>query len=210
MTEVPTRAVLLIGGGGHARVVRDTLEVMGRTCLGIVASEPSSAMGLSYIGDDAAAFRRFPQGGEAALGLGGVPRQGVPGTALRRRVYETYIARGFRFPPLIGRGVILAPDVVLADGAQVIAGAILQPGVQLGRNALANTGARIDHDTVIADHAMIGPGAILCGGVAIGVGAYVGAGAVVLQGVRIGPDAVVAAGAVATRDVEAGGFVGRP
>jgi len=210
VTGIPSGEVLLIGGGGHARVVLDTLGVMGRTCLGIVASEPSSAIGLSYIGDDAAAFRLFPQGGEAALGLGGVPRQGVPGTALRRRVYEAYIARGFRFPPLIGRGVIMAPDVMLADGAQVIAGAILQPNVRLGRNVLVNTGARIDHDTVIADHAMIGPGALLCGEVAIGVGAYVGAGAIVLQGVRIGPDAVVAAGAVASRDVEAGGFVGRP
>ncbi|WP_421730473.1 hypothetical protein [Brevundimonas sp.] len=209
MTGVPTGEVLLIGGGGHARVVLDTLGVMGRTCLGIVASEPSSAVGLSYIGDDAAAFRLFPQGGEAALGLGGIPRRGVPGTALRRRVYETYIARCFRFPPLIGRGVIMAPDVALADGSQVIAGAILQPNVRLGRNVLVNTGARIDHDTVIADHAMIGPGALLCGEVAIGVGAYVGAGAIVLQGVRIGPDAVVAAGAVASRDVEAGGFVGR-
>lgn len=204
-----TGALLLIGGGGHARVVLDALEVMGRACFGIVADAPSSLSDLPYIGDDAAAFSRFPQGTEAALGLGGAPGQGVSGTLLRRRVFEAYLKRGFRFPPLIGRGVIMAPDVMLAEGAQVIAGAVLQPKVRLGRNALVNTGARVDHDASIADHAMIGPGAILCGGVNIEVGAYVGAGAIVLQGVRIGSDALVAAGAVATHDVEAGGFVGR-
>lgn len=202
-------SVLLIGGGGHARVVLDGLLAMGRECLGVCASEPPDLFDLDYIGDDADAFRRFPLGGEAALGLGGTPRQGASGTALRRRVYGDYAARGFHFPHLVGRGVIMAPDVVLEDGVQLIAGAVLQPNVRVGLNALINTGARVDHDTVVEAHAMVGPGAILCGNVEIGTGAYIGAGAIVLQGVRIGAEAVVAAGAVATTDVPDGGYVSR-
>lgn len=203
------RSVLLIGGGGHARVVLDGLLAMGRFCLGVTAREAPDLVDLIYIGDDDAAFQRFPRGGEAALGLGGTPRQGASGTALRRRVYDQYVERGFHFPPVIGRGVIMAPDVILEDGAQVIAGAILQPNVRVEANAIVNTGARVDHDTVVGSHAMVAPGAVLCGGVEIGVGAYIGAGATVLQGVRIGADAVVAAGAVATADVPDGGYVSR-
>jgi UDP-perosamine 4-acetyltransferase len=203
------RSVLLIGGGGHARVVLDGLLAMGRFCLGVTAREAPDLADLSYIGDDEAAFHRFPKGVEAALGVGGTPRQGASGTALRRRVYDQYVERGFHFPPVIGRGVIMAPDVVLEDGAQIIAGAILQPNVRVAANAIVNTGARVDHDTVVGRHAMVAPGAVLCGGVEIGVGAYVGAGATVLQGIRIGADAVVAAGAVATADVPDGGYVSR-
>lgn len=203
------RSVLLIGGGGHARVVLDGLLAMGRFCLGVTAIEAPNLPDLLYIGDDEEALRRFPNGVEAALGLGGTPRRGASGTALRRKVYDQYVAAGFHFPPVVGRGVVMAPDVVLEDGAQVIAGAILQPNVRVGRNAMINTGACVDHDTIVGDHAMVGPGAVLCGGVEIGVGAYIGAGAVVLQGIRIGPDAVVAAGAVATADLDAGGYVSR-
>lgn len=203
------RSVLLIGGGGHARVVLDGLLAMGRYCLGVTARTAPNLPDVLYIGDDEAAFERFPSGLEAALGLGGTPNKGASGTALRRKVYEDYIARGFHFPPIIGRGAIMAPDVELEDGAQVIAGAILQPNVRVGRNAMINTGACVDHDTVVCDHAMVGPGSVLCGGVEVGVGAYIGAGATVLQGIRIGPDAVVAAGAVATADLPAGGYVSR-
>ncbi|MGH7020276.1 MAG: hypothetical protein ACREEY_10365 [Brevundimonas sp.] len=203
------RSVLLIGGGGHARVVLDGLLAMGRFCLGVTACEAPNLPDLTYIGDDEEAFRRFPKGMEAALGVGGTPRQGASGTALRRKVYGLYVERGFHFPPVVGRGVIMAPDVVLEDGAQVIAGAILQPNVRVGRNAMINTGACVDHDTVILEHAMVGPGSVLCGGVEVGVGAYIGAGATVLQGIRIGADAVVAAGAVATADVPEGGYVSR-
>lgn len=190
-------------------MVLDSLLAMGRYCLGVTAREAPSLPDVLYVGDDEDAFARFPNGVEAALGLGGTPGKGSSGTALRRRVYDEYVARGFHFPPVVGRGVNMAPDVMLEDGAQVIAGATLQPNVRVGRNAMINTGASVDHDSLICDHAMVGPGAVLCGGVEIGVGAYIGAGAVVLQGVRIGPDAVVAAGAVATVDLDAGGYVSR-
>jgi len=182
---------------------------MGRLCLGVTAREAPDLPDLTYVGDDDEAFRRFPSGVEAVLGVGGTPSQGASGTALRRRVYEAYASRGFHFPPVVGRGVIIAPDVILEDGAQIIAAAVLQPNVRICANAVINTGARVDHDTVVSSHAMVAPGAILCGGVMVGVGAYVGAGAVVLQGVRIGADAVVAAGAVATADVPDGGYVSR-
>lgn len=201
--------VILIGAGGHARVVLDALRSMSRECLGVAAPGCDEFDGANGLGDDAAVFARFPEGCEAAMGLGGTPGQGAPGTKLRRKVYEDYRARGFRFPPVIGRGAIISPASMLEDGAQVMAGAVLQPGVRVGLNALVNTGACIDHDAHIEPHAMVAPGAVLCGGVRIGAGAYIGAGAVVLQGVVVGPEAVVAAGAVATAEVPAGGYVSR-
>lgn len=201
--------LILIGNGGHARVVLDALKAMGRVCVGVAAPDGDSFEGVPGIGDDQAAWAAFPDGAEAALGLGGVPARGRTGTELRRSVYEAYVGAGFRFPSVIGRGAIVSPAAGLKDGVQIMAGAVVQPGARLGRNALVNTGARIDHDTTLEDHAVVAPGAVLCGGVSVGVGAFIGAGAVVLQEVRIGTGAVVAAGVVVTGDVPDGGFVGR-
>lgn len=192
---------LLIGAGGHARVVAEALRVMGREIEAVVAADGDL--------DDEAALARWPHGCEAALGVGGRPRRGDPGVDARRALYEAYRSRGFVFPAVIGAGVVVAADVTLADGLQLMAGAIVQPGVRFGSNVLINTGARIDHDCEIGDHAVVAPGAILCGGVAVGAGGWIGAGAVVLEGRRIGAGALVAAGAVVTRDVPDGGFVER-
>ncbi|MFN6980436.1 MAG: NeuD/PglB/VioB family sugar acetyltransferase [Brevundimonas sp.] len=202
-------SAVLIGGGGHARVVLDTLLGMGRLCRGVIAQASPDLLDIEYLGGDEAALRHFPNGAQAAMGVGGTPRQGASGTALRRRIYEQYREAGFTFPALVGRGVILAPDVEIEDGGQIIAGAIIQPNVRIGQNVLVNTGACVDHDTVIQAHAMVGPRAVLCGGVIVEEGAYIGAGAVVLQGIRIGADSVVAAGAVATADLPTGGYVSR-
>lgn len=201
--------LILIGCGGHARVVLDALRAMGRSCAGVAAPDCETFEGVPGLGDDAAVFAGFPGGADAALGLGGTPGKGASGAQQRRRVYEAYVSAGFRFPPVIGRGAILSPAAELADGAQVMAGAVLQPGARIGPNALVNTGACVDHDSVLESHAMVAPGAVLCGGVTIGQEAYVGAGAVVLQGIRIGARAVVAAGATATVDVPDDGYVSR-
>lgn len=201
-------SLLLIGGGGHARVVLDTVLHMGLRCHGVTAPTAPSLSGVSYVGDDESAFRSS-QPRTAALGLGGTPRQGMSGTQLRKSVFLRFRDEGFAFPPLIGRGVLLSEDATLGSGVQLVAGAIVQPNVRIDDNVVVNTGACLDHDAVIQAHAMIAPRAVLCGGVVVGTGAYIGAGAVILQGVTIGADAVVAAGAVATTDVPDGGYVSR-
>ena len=199
--------VLLIGAGGHARVVAEALRVRGREVHAVVTLE-GGFDGVEQLTDEAA-FARWPEGRDAALGVGGRPARADPGTEVRRRLYETYRERGFALPAVIGAGVVLSSGIALSDGLQLMAGAVVQPEVRFGTNVLVNTGARIDHDCEVGDHVVVAPGAVLCGGVAVGAGSWIGAGAVVLEGRRIGAGALVAAGAVVTRDVPDGGFLGR-
>lgn len=199
--------VVLLGAGGHARVVLDALTAMGRPCAGVAAPADPGFDRIPWLGDDAAVLAAGHR--EAALGIGGRPRRGDPGIEPRRALYLRFRLAGVVFPPALGRGVVIAPDVALTDGAQVMAGAVVQTGTRLGLSVLVNTGARIDHDAVLEDHAVVAPGAVLCGGVRIGAGAWVGAGAVVLEGRSVGAGAVVAAGAVVTRDLPDGGLAER-
>ena len=201
--------VILIGAGGHARVVREALRVMGEAVIGYAAPEAGAFGHLAWLGDDAVALARLEAGTAVALGVGGRPRRDDPGTEGRRSLFEAWQAAGAAFPAIVGAGVVRAGDLTLGDGVQLMAGAVIQPGVRLGDNVLMNTRAAVDHDCLIAAHAVVAPGAILCGGVEVGKGAWIGAGAVVLEGRKIGARAVVAAGAVVSHDVPAGGLAER-
>jgi UDP-perosamine 4-acetyltransferase len=193
---------LLLAAGGHGRVVLDTLLSQGFSVHGIL--DPGLSVGLTIFGvpvlgadtwlDDA-----NPTDFVLVNGAGA-----APASALRQRLFERWSARGFGFVALCHPGAIVAREVVLREGSQVMAGAIVQPRSLVGANAVVNTRASIDHDCAIDAHAFIAPGAVLCGGVRVGMGAFVGAGAVLLPGIKVGDRAVVGAGATVTRDVPAG------
>jgi len=192
--------VVILGSGGHARVVLDVLQCMGRTVAGVLTPEqPVGAEwdGVLVLGDDAWLASAQAAGYAYAVGIGAVPGR----MGLRQAMCARLRQLGLPVPALVHPSAVVSRGAAVADGVQVMAGAIVQPGVSLGMHALINTGARIDHDTVIGEGAHVAPSAVLCGDVRVGAGAFVGAGAVVLPRVVIGDGAEVAAGATVTCDV---------
>jgi UDP-perosamine 4-acetyltransferase len=192
--------LILVGSGGHARVLLSTLLLLDARVLGVVDPDKSRAelLGIPYLGGDDAVFRYDP--GQVMLinGLGS-----VASIENRLRVYESYRSRGYRFTSVIHPSAIIASETLLADGVQIMAGAILQTGCVVEENCIINTGARVDHDCVIRAHAHLAPGAVLSGNVHVGSRSHVGAGATVIQGVHIGSDSIIGAGAVVLSDVPA-------
>ena len=196
--EDPQQPLILVGAGGHARVLLSTLLLLSRRVLGFVDPDKTHTdlLSIPYMGGDDAVTRYDPDQVLLVNGVGSVAYIGN-----RLRVYESFRGRGYRFASVIHPGAIVAPEARLADGVQIMAGAILQTGCVVEENCIINTGARIDHDCVIQAHAHVAPGAVLSGSVHVGVRAHVGAGATVIQGVQIGSDAIVGAGAVVLSDV---------
>jgi len=200
---------LILGAGGHARSLLGLLAACGLRVGGCIAPAAPRAgwpEDCPWLGDDAALDGLDVARVALLNGLGS-----VRSTALRRQLFDTARARGFAFPTLVHPSAIVAEDVALSGGAQVLAGAILQAGVTVAENVLLNIGCIVDHDCRIGAHAHLAPRVTLSGGVTIGSGVHVGTAAVVLQGVRIGDGAIVGAGTVVTRDVAPGAtVVGNP
>lgn len=155
-------------------------------------------------------------GGEETLASLGAPDRlflvnGVGSAAkpaARRAVWDKFSQLGYRFASVRDPRAIISEDVVIDDGAQVLAGSVIQPGTRIGSDAIINTGACVDHDCLIGPHAHIAPGAVLCGDVQIGDSSHVGAGAIVRQGVRVGSGAIIAMGSAVIRDVGDHSIVG--
>jgi UDP-perosamine 4-acetyltransferase len=195
-----TMPVLIIGGGGHAKVLIDVLRLRSFEILGIVDTDPArtgtAVAGIPVLGDDAVLDRYEP--GKIAL-VNAVGSVGVPKS--RRDVFELFKSKGFTFVTVIHPSAVIASDVEFGEGAQVMAGAVIQPGSSLGRNSIVNTRASVDHDCAIGAHVHLAPGVTLSGGVRIGDVVHVGTAATVIQGVTIGPATLIAAGAVVIDDL---------
>lgn len=194
--------VVIVGAGGHARVVLDCLRRAGRfevagfldpRCVG------QSIEGVPVLGGDELLAKLPSEGiGLAIIGIGS-----IGDNSLRRRLFEQGRAAGLQFVNAVHPSAVVADSVVLGSGVAIMAGAVVNAGTMLGDNSIVNTGAIVEHDCVVAAHAQIAPGAVLCGGASIGIAAHVGAGATILQGVTIGDSAVIGAGSVVLADVAA-------
>lgn len=197
---LPTVHVLL-GAGGHAKVVLATARAVGLTLRGVCDPTLSSqgvAMwrDMPVLGDDSALDA--VGAGELSL-LNGVGQ--LVGGSARAVLYARMRQRGFRFPPLVHPSAWVDPTARLGEGVQIMAGAVVQADCRIDENSIVNTGARIDHDCTVGAHVHIAPGAILCGEVQVGDSAFVGAGSVALQGRRMGSGSVLGANTVLRRDL---------
>lgn len=200
-----TSGCVILGAGGHARVVLDALLARSRWSRFVVVDrDPSLAgrqvSGVPIVGDDDALVHAGDNGfTHFIVGVGG-----IGDNEPRRRLFERGLAAGLDPASVIHPAACLATSSEIGAGTAVLAGAVVNPDAAIGCNVVLNTGCIVEHDARIGDHAQVSPGAVVLGGVSVGRLAYVGAGAVVIQGVRIGHGAVVGAGAVVLSDVPDG------
>lgn len=195
--------VIVLGSGGHAKVLIEALLASSVEIVGIVDEDPAqkgkSILGIPVIGNDDTVNQYRPGAVQLVNGLGSV---GVP--ERRREIFERFSALGYGFASVVHPSAVIASDAEIGEGAQIMAGAVIQPGSGIGRNAIINTRASVDHDCIIGDHTHIAPGVTLSGGVRVGAGAHIGTGATVIQGIDIGNDSLVGAGALVLKNVPSG------
>jgi sugar O-acyltransferase (sialic acid O-acetyltransferase NeuD family) len=203
-----TRAVVLVGVGGHGRECLDVLEasiVGGESIemLGFVDDAPAEEnlrrvrdLGYRYLGTTEV-LREHPAAG-VVIGIG-VPR-------VRALVDERLAAAGLGSP----RAAVVHPqssvgrDVRLAEGVVVFAGVRLSTDITVGRHTHLHPNVTIGHDSELAEFVSVYPLAAVSGDCVIEAGATIGAGAVVLPGRRVGRGAYVGAGACVVDDVPPG------
>ncbi len=202
--------IIVIGGGGHAKVVIAMLRKSGTFLIkGYVAPENRGPiLEAPWLGNDADLVALSRQGTplHAAMGIGH-PRS----ADVRRSAHTAITQLGIKFKVVLDNTAVVADAVCFGEGSVIMAGAVVQPGTKTGLCAIINTNATVDHDCLIEDFVHIGPGAVLCGGVVCADGSLIGAGSVILPSCRIGRDCIIGAGAVVTEDcMERGIYVGSP
>ena len=194
-----SRRLVILGGGGHARVLAQSLRQQGEPPSGYCAPTDQGELlpGIPWLGDDDWLQRQSPERQVLVNGLGS-----TGDTRQRRQLFERFQAAGFRFATVRDPSALLAHMLQLGEGCQFLPGTIVNTGCHIGDNVIVNSGVVVEHDCELGGHVHLASGAVVCGGCRIGAGVHVGAGAVLIQGIRIGHGALIAAGAVVTHNVE--------
>lgn len=195
--------VIVIGGGGHAKVLIDAMMGQSFKIIGITDRDKGrwgcKIMDIPVIGGDDVVLDYSP---DAVLLVNGLGSAGI--TVPRRQIYDHFKNSGYSFASVIHPSAVTGAGVELAEGVQVMAGAIIQTGSRIGDNTIINTKASVDHDCVIGKHVHLAPGVTLSGGVCICDGVHLGTGATVIQGAKIGKNSVVGAGSLVINDIPGG------
>ncbi len=191
--------VILLGAGGHAKVVLEILlmngiAVQGVICPQLAAAQQTHWRGIAVLGADEVLDNLSPDAVLLANGLGMLPNQ------LRRmHLFLKMKSAGFHFVQVLHPTAVISDTAQLGEGVHVFAGAVIQADSVVADNVIVNTRAVVEHDAVIGAHSHIAPGAVICGHAQVGCEVFVGAGATVIQSISIGNQAVIGAGAVVVR-----------
>lgn len=193
--------VILLGAGGHAKVLLDILLEQNVKVLGVTIPNPDTESetfcGIPIIGNDDCIKNFDNKAIELVNGIGS-----VASTKLRRTIYEKFKSLGYRFRNVIHSSAIVSNNSTLVQGGiQVMAGAIINVGAFIDENTIINTRVSVDHDCYIGKHVHLAPSTTLSGGVKIGDGTHVGSGSTIIQGVTIGKETIIGAGSLVLRDI---------
>jgi acetyltransferase EpsM len=193
--------LVILGGGGHAGVVRDCLDSRHYRLIGCL--------------DDAK-----PIGATLAAGTVIGRLADLKSLVLRHRGLAAIVAIGDnmtrrrvvgevegRVPSLIWATVVhpsatISPRTEIGPGTVVVAGAVVNGGSRLGCHVLINTGSLVDHDNDFGDFSSTGPGVSIGGNVSVGHLSHIGIGASIKHGIHIGANCVIGGKAYVDRDVD--------
>lgn len=185
--------VIVIGGGGHAKVVVSTLMALGVSIQAVYDDDPDKwgkdLCGVKIAGPLSDLDKMVE--GKAILAIGDNKTR----SSLAKRF------RKFNWLTVVHPHAFIHSSVSIGKGTVVFAGAVIQPDAVIGDHCIVNTNAAVDHDCVVGDYAHLGPGSCLAGDVTVREGAFLATGGVAIIGTNIGKWSVVGAGGVVTKDI---------
>lgn len=193
-----TRPVIILGNGGHAKVLTNILQLQKRGIIGFTSpTEEGNEYGIQYLGDDNTVFNYNYQEVELINAIGTSSN-----TVRRKKIYEYFKRKNYIFANVIHPQAVIATQTKIGEGIQIMAGAVIQPFVKIADNTIINTSSSIDHDCYIGKHCHVAPGVNISGSVTIGDSTHIGTGATVIQNINIGRNVLIGAGSVVLNDIQ--------
>ncbi|MCE2930660.1 MAG: acetyltransferase [Vampirovibrionales bacterium] len=205
--------LLLIGAGGHAKVVLEEFKdawdfqaVISDTSLSETQTAYFEAQGLEVLVESEELYNAFLAKNvtHAVIAVGD--------NEARQKIAEALLAAGFSFPNLIHPKALVASTAEISSvGVQILAGSHVGASASIGKHTIVNHHAIVEHDAVVGDAVHVAPHAVLLGGASLASGSLLGANATILPNVAVRANASIGAGGVVTKDIHTSGvYIGIP
>lgn len=194
--------VIIIGTGGHAKVIADIVLCAGDHLVGFLTNDidKKEFLGKPILGSDA----DYKKCKDCYLIIA------IGNPNVRERIATSMIGAKW-YTAIHPSAIISTIDTVIGEGTVVMANAVINPCSKIGNHCIINTNATVEHDNIVGDFAHISVGTKLAGTVKIGKRTWVGVGATVKNGISVCEDCMIGAGAVVVKNIiESGTYVGVP
>lgn len=190
------KKVIVIGGGGHAKIMIDCIRRAGDTVFGVL--DDGLATGTEILG--AAVLGKVdsaPDYPDCQFVIA------IGNNAVRKAISEKLDVHWYT---AIHPRAVVSEYATVGEGTMVLANAVVNPCATVGRHCIINTASVVEHDNKIADFVHISPRAALAGNVTVGELTQVGIGAAVRQNITICGGCVIGAGAAVVKDISKEGI----
>ena len=139
--------LLIIGAGGHGKVVKEIAEALGYTQIAFLDDNSTEAIGKIA---ESKAFLKDYQ--EAFVGIGN--------NKFRSELLARLEQEGFIIPVLIHPTAYISQTATIEKGTVVEPKAIVNANSKVGKGCIISVGAIVDHDVVLEECVHVNAGAI--------------------------------------------------
>ncbi len=193
--------VVIIGAGGHGRVVADTITLCGDNVVGFLDDNAKSDEKMNVIGKNADAHKYCD--GETYLFVA------IGNCKVRKDIMESL--PDAKWYTAIHPSAVVSPFAIIGEGSCVLPNAVVNNSAVIGKGVVVNTGATVDHDNIVGDYSLLACGAHLAGTVSVGECTWVGVGSTISNNVSVCGNVRLEAGTVIVEDIkEEGTYIGVP
>lgn len=195
------KRLLIIGAGGHGKVIADIALKNGYTDINFIDDHViGECMGFPIIGKTDE-INNFSDGKtDFVIGIGD--------NSIRRTIAQRYAVN---WVTLIHPSAKIAANVAIGAGTVVMANAVINVCSNVGKHCVINTSTIVEHDNYIEDYVHLSPKVALGGTVRIGEQTHMGIGATVMNNIEVCRDCIIGAGAVVVQDItESSIYIGVP
>ena len=200
--------VIIIGAGGHAKVIADIVVKNNDILLGFL--DDNIEKGKNVISNYKVLGKITECQELSANNKNTKYIIGIGNNLTRMQITKKYPT--LQYYTAIHPNASIGLDVNIGLGTAIMANACINSNAVIGKHCIINTGAIVEHDNLLEDFVHVSPNAALAGNVKIGSNSHVGIGATVKNNIIICEDIIIGAGAVVVKDIKESGmtFIGIP
>lgn len=200
---------VIVGSGGHARVMVSLLRDCGQTPVAILdVKEPEAGeliMGVPVFSAKTSLLD-FSVNNQSDFYIA------MGDNDARLSWWKKLTSQGLSCPNLVSPSAKIDMAASLGSGNVICANVSIGPEVIVGSNNIINTGAVIEHEVVIGSHSHFAPGSVIAGRVDVSDLCFIGAGSTIIDKIKVSRGVTLGAGGVMVRhaDIENGVYIGCP
>ena len=193
--------LVIIGSGGHGKVIADIALKIGYTDIAFADDNAvASCMNCPIICKSSNIETQNDGNTDFVIAVGD--------NQIRKRIVEQH---KLNWATLVHPSAQIGANVKAGIGTVVMAGAIVNSCATIGNHFIINTGAFVEHENVIENYVHISPKAALGGSVHVGEGTHIGIGVSVKNTLEICENCTIGAGVVVVKNIsDSATYIGIP